>query len=79
MAESKRVVFSFDERSYDSLEQMKEEGRFGTLAEAVRQALRTSRALQSQGKQGFTEVVVRNPKSGEERVLVIPELVPETK
>lgn len=79
MAEKKRVVFSFDERSYESLEQMKGEGRFGSLAETVRQALRTSRALQSQGKQGFTEVVVRNPETGEERVLVLPELVPDTK
>ena len=79
MSGSKRVVFSFDERSYDSLEQMKKEGRFATLAEAVRQALRVSRAFQSQGKQGFTEVVVRNPETGDERVLVIPELVPDEK
>ena len=79
MAGSKRVVFSFDDRSYDSLEQMKKEGRFGTLAETVRQALRVSRAFQTQGKQGFTEVVVRNPETGKERVLVLPELVPDEK
>ena len=72
---SKRVIFTFDERSFDSLEQMKAEGRFASLAEAVREALRVSRALQEQGKQGFSEVTVRNPKTGEERVLVIPELV----
>lgn len=79
MAESKRVVFSFDERSYDSLERMKAEGRFSTLADAVRQSLVVSKALQSQGMQGFTEVTVRNPKTGEERVLVLPELVSEDK
>ena len=79
MAESKRVVFSFDERSYDSLEQMKAEGRFSTLAETVRQSLVVSRALQSQGKQGFTEITVRNPQTGKERVLVLPELVSEDK
>lgn len=78
MAGSKRVVFSFDERSYDSLEQMKSEGRFSTLAETVRQSLRASRALQAQGRQGFSEVIVRNPETGEERVLVIPELVPDS-
>ena len=79
MTGSKRVVFSFDERSYDSLEQMKAEGRFSTLAETVRQSLVVSRALQSQGKQGFTEVTVRNPETGKERVLVLPELASEDK
>ncbi len=72
---SKRVVFTFDDRSLESLDQIKAEGRFSSLAEAVREALRVSRALQAQGKEGFTQVKVRNPKSGEERTLVIPELV----
>ncbi len=75
MAKTKRVVFSFDERSYDSLEQIKERGRYGSLAEAVRESLQVSRALQNQSGQGFTEVVVRNPNTGEERVMVIPTLV----
>lgn len=74
MPESKRVVFSFDERSFDSLEQMKREGRYTSLADAVRDALRVSRALQVQNQQGFNEITVRNPKTGEQRVLVIPDL-----
>jgi hypothetical protein len=53
MAKTRRVVFSFDERSYDSLEQIKERGRYGSLVETV----------------------VRNPETGEERVMVIPTLV----
>ena len=74
MAKAQRVVFSFDERSLESLQQMRERGRFSSMAEAVRESLQTSRALQAQAEQGYTELLVRNPKTGEERVLVIPTL-----
>jgi hypothetical protein len=79
MSKAKRVVFSFDERSLDSLEQIKQEGRYGSYADAVRDSLKISRALQHQSEQGFTEVIVRNPESGEERVMVIPPLRPQSK
>jgi metal-responsive CopG/Arc/MetJ family transcriptional regulator len=70
----KRVVFTFDERSLDSLEKLKEHARFDSLAEAVRNSLQVARALQQQKVQGYTEVIVRNPESKEERVVVIPDL-----
>jgi len=74
MAKNKRVVFSFDERSLESLEKLTQQGRFSSMADTVRESLQISRALQSQAGQGFTEVVVRNPETNEERVLVIPTL-----
>lgn len=74
MAKTKRVVFSFDERSLASLENLTKQGRFPSMAETVRESLQISRAFQSQAEQGFTEVVVRNPKTNEERVIVIPTL-----
>ena len=74
----KRVVFTFDERSLKSLEQIKDQGRFASLADTVRESLLVSRALQSQAEQGYTEVVVRNPKTKEERVIVIPSLHSES-
>ncbi|MEM5786240.1 MAG: hypothetical protein AAGU11_02905 [Syntrophobacteraceae bacterium] len=74
MAKKQRVVFTFDERSLKSLEQIKEQGHFNSLADTVRESLRVSRALQSQAEQGYTEVIVRNPKTNEERVVVIPNL-----
>jgi len=58
----------------DSLEKLKEHARFDSLAEAVRNSLQVARALQQQKEQGYTEVVVRNPDSKEERVVVIPNL-----
>ena len=48
------------------------------MAEAVRESLSVNRALQNQAKQGFTEIVVRNPETKEERVMVLPTL-PATK
>jgi hypothetical protein len=74
MAKTRRVVFSFDERSLESLERLTETARFGSMAETVRESLQVTRALQSQAQQGFTEVIVRNPETNDERVLVIPNL-----
>jgi hypothetical protein len=76
---AKRVVFSFDDRSLESLKKMTEEGHYPSMANAVRDSLQISRALQSQAEQGFKEVIVRNPETGEERVIVIPDLHPQSK
>jgi Arc/MetJ-type ribon-helix-helix transcriptional regulator len=76
MSKTRRVVFSFDERSLESLQQLTEQGRFSSMADTVRDSLQISRALQSQAGRGFTEVLVRNPDTKEERVLVIPTLQP---
>ncbi len=66
---AKRVVFSFDGASFANLEQIRDRGRYPNLAGAVRDALRTVKALQEHRDAGFTEVVVRNPETGAERVL----------
>lgn len=71
---SRRVAFTFDERSLKTLEEMTEEGHFSSMADTVRESLQISRALQSQARQGYTEVIMRNPDTGEERVVVIPRL-----
>jgi hypothetical protein len=74
MAKTQRVVFTFDERSLASLREIVELGQFVSMAEAVRDSLAINRALQAQAKQGFTEVVVRDPKNKQERVMVLPSL-----
>jgi len=71
---SKRVAFTFDERSLTTLREMTEEGNFSSMADTVRESLQISRALQTQAKKGFTEIIVRDPESEDERVLVIPSL-----
>lgn len=72
MAKSRRLAFTFDERSYDALEEMTQTGHYSSMADTVRGSLQISRALQDQAKQGFTEVTLRNPDTGKERVVVIP-------
>jgi Arc/MetJ-type ribon-helix-helix transcriptional regulator len=76
MSKTRRVVFSFDERSLEGLQQLTEQGHFSSMADTVRESLQISRALQAQAGRGFTEVLVRNPETNEERVLVIPALQP---
>jgi hypothetical protein len=66
---SKRIIFTFDDRSYESLETFKKKGKYSSLAEAVRESLAMSVALQGQAEQGYTQIVVRNRK-GKERELV---------
>jgi len=70
MAAGKRVVFTFNERSLATLREMVAEGHFPSMAEAVRESLGVYRGLQSQARQGFTEVVVRDPQTKRERVMV---------
>lgn len=74
MAKSKRVLFTFDPRNYNNLRELTDSGGFPSASDAVRDALNVARALQAQAQQGFTEVLVRNPKTSQERVLVLPSL-----
>jgi Arc/MetJ-type ribon-helix-helix transcriptional regulator len=69
---NKRVAFTFDERSLTTLEEMTDEGNFSSMADTVRESLQISRALQTQAKKGFSEIIVRNPNTGEERIIIIP-------
>ena len=71
---SKRVAFTFDERSLAALEEITQEGHYTSMAHTVRDSLQINRALQTQAKKGYTEIVVRDPETGAERVLVIPSL-----
>jgi hypothetical protein len=74
MSKSKRVLFTFDPRNYNNLRELTDSGGFPSASDAVRDALHVARALQAQAQQGFTEFLVRNPKTGQERVLVLPSL-----
>jgi Arc/MetJ-type ribon-helix-helix transcriptional regulator len=75
MPKTRRVVFTFDERSLESLKRMTDQGRYPSMANAVKDSLQISRALQNQAEQGYTEIIVRNPETNEERVIVVPNLV----
>ena len=73
---TKRIVFTFDERSLGSLEQVKVKGGFSSLGTAVRESIQINEALHDQASEGFSEVVVRNPKTKQEKTIVISSLKP---
>jgi hypothetical protein len=69
---SQRVVFTFDDNSLDSLKQLQSRGDYTSMGTAVRDAVQLSEVLQGQVADGFTEVVLRNPKTNQEKHLIIP-------
>ena len=69
-----RVVFTFDDSSLDSLKQVKERGDFASLGTAVRESVQLSEVLQDQVADGFSELILRNPATKQEKTLVIPSL-----
>lgn len=71
---AQRVVLTFDANSLDSLRQLQERGEFKSIGTAVREAVQLSEVLQEQVDDGYTEVVLRNPKTNQEKTLVIPSL-----
>lgn len=67
MPKTRKVVFSFDDRSLESLDKMVEQGR-------VPGATCPRCLTQLQGETEYREVTVRNPVTGETRTLVIPSM-----
>ena len=71
---ARRVVFTFDDRSYSKLRHLQERGEFSSLGTAVRESIQLSDILQDQVDQGFSEVVLRNPDTNQEKTIIIPSL-----
>jgi hypothetical protein len=71
---SKRILFTFDDTSLNNLEDVKEKGGFNSLGTAVRESIEINQLLHDQADEGFSEVVVRNPKTKQEKTLVIRSL-----
>ena len=69
-----RVVFTFDEDSLAGLEEIREDGNYSGLAETVRDSLQITRSLQKLAKRGYIQIIVRDPETEEERLLMIPTL-----
>jgi hypothetical protein len=74
MAVSERVVFSFDPTSLETLNQVKEKGEFSSLGMAVRESLQLNDFFQNLVDKGFSEIVVRNPDTQQEKTIVISSL-----
>jgi hypothetical protein len=68
--EGTRVIFDFDEENLEVLRRMTNQFQFEDMGETVRQSLRVVFALREQAKEGYTQVVVRNPSTQGEKILV---------
>jgi len=71
---TRQVVFTFDEDSIRTLEEMTEEGQYSCMAECVKESLQITQLFSGLARKGFTQVVMRRPGSDTERVLVVPRL-----
>lgn len=70
---TKCVTFTFDQYNYLILYELAESsGR--TTGQVMGESLQVMRVLRQQVEQGYTEIILRNPKTGAERVVVIPSL-----
>lgn len=73
MAE-KRIIFTFDKHSLANLQALKGSTRMDTLGQTIGVLIQVATALSEQKQQGYTEVIVRNPRTEKERVLTMPDL-----
>jgi len=71
---SQRVVFTFDDSSLESLRQVQDRGEFSSMGTAVRESVQLSEILQDQVAEGFSQIILRNPQTNQEKTIVIPSL-----
>ena len=66
----KKVMFTFAPESLAALEKLQEDGRYDSLAETVKDSLKILWAIQQGAKQGYTELIVRNPSTDTEKLVL---------
>jgi hypothetical protein len=71
---SQRVVFSFDPESLATLNQVKERGGFQSLGMAVKESIELSDFLQNLVDKGFSEIIVKNPETSQEKTIIVSSL-----
>ena len=71
----KRVVFTFEPESLATLEKLQEDGDYESLAATVKDALQILWVLQREAQKGYTEFIVRNPKTDSEKIVLDYETV----
>ena len=66
----KRVIFTFAPESLAVLEKFQEDGGYESLAATVKDSLQILQVLQQCTQQGYTELIVRNPETDAEKVVL---------
>lgn len=61
-----------DESAYEHIQKVKQDDGYNTLGDVVSDSLRIQDALRSEKKKGFDQILVRNPRTREMRILNFP-------
>jgi hypothetical protein len=64
-----RVVFNFDDRSLTELKRLTASAGFPTMAATIRAALSVVGTIEQARQNGDTQLIVRNPSTGSQRVI----------
>lgn len=68
--EKTRVIFTFEPESLAALEKLQADGEYASMADTVKDSLQILWVLQKAAKQGYTELILRNPKTDAEKVVL---------
>ncbi len=69
----KSVTFEFDDAAVEHIEEVRKDRGYKSAGEVVSDSLRIQKALQSEKKQGFNQILMRNPRTSEMRILTFPD------
>ena len=69
--ESKRIVFTFSARDISNLEKLVKLGNYGSLADAVRDAIKNMATIEEAKADGSKVEVKKIPKNGEVQILQV--------
>jgi hypothetical protein len=64
-----RVVFDFDDRNLAELKRITANAGYPTMGATIHAALQVIGILQEESKGGETQLIVRNPATGSQRVI----------
>ncbi len=64
-----RVVFDFDDRNLAELKRITARAGYPSMGDTIHAALRVISILQEEAGEGETQLIVRNPMTGRQRVI----------
>ncbi|KKM85703.1 hypothetical protein LCGC14_1286450 [marine sediment metagenome] len=70
----RRIKFDFDEVSFRTLDKLRILNGYSTLGESVRDCIKIFANIDEQSRKGFSEVILRNPNTGEQLRLEVDKI-----
>ena len=67
-----RIVFEFDDEATAQLIGLMDRHNFQTMGKTISYCLGLTTSIGKHADEGFTELIVRNPNTSEQRKLILP-------